>query len=239
VWCGPVFILTYIPCWLIAGWLPPPLPSWDAATITAFYAEHRTAIRIGQVGAMTATFWLVPFWMMIASYVREIERGRIPILYRLQLTMATANFVFFTIPSVVWLTATFRPELPASTVQTWNDFAWIGFLAPFAAYSMNLLALGAAILTDRRAEPMWPRWVGYYNIAMVATSCLGGLVVFFKTGPLAWNGLFGFYILCVSFVVWIAIMTTTMHKWIRRQQRSLVAGSGPAPVAEMATAASA
>lgn len=221
VWCGPVFLLTYLACfWGIAGWVPPTPPSWDAETLARFYDDHRTAIRIGQLGAMTAVFFLMPFWLILAGYIQRIERGRIPILAMLQLVAAAMNFVYFTIPSLVWLVASFRPELPISTLQTWHDFGWIGFLMPFAAYSMGLLSLGVAILTDTSERPIWPRWVGYFNLAVIATSCLAGLIVFFKSGPLAWNGLFAFYFVCVGYVTWMTVMTVTTLAHIRRERHN-------------------
>jgi hypothetical protein len=45
----------------------------------------------------------------------------------------------------------------------------------------------------------------------------GGLAVFFKHGPFAWNGLVGFYIPIVAFSIWIGVMTYYMHVGISRQ----------------------
>jgi hypothetical protein len=45
----------------------------------------------------------------------------------------------------------------------------------------------------------------------------GGIAVFFKTGPFAWNGLVGFYIPIGAFTVWIAVMTYYMHTGVNRQ----------------------
>jgi hypothetical protein len=93
-----------------------------------------------------------------------------------------------------------------------------------AAYSMGLLSLGVAILTDSAPNPVWPRWVGYFNLAVIATSCFAGLVPFFKSGPLAWNGLFAFYFVCIGYVTWMTVMTATTLNHIRRAQRGLPQG---------------
>lgn len=237
VWCGPLFLITFLACfWGMAGWVPPTPPSWDAQTIADFYAEHQTGIRLGQIGAMTSVFFLMPFWLILAGYIQRIERGRIPILAMLQLVAAAMNFIYFTIPSLVWLTATFRPELPITTLQVMHDFGWIAFLMPFAAYSMGLLSLGIAVLTDTSSNPVWPRWVGYFNLALIATSCMAGLVPFFKVGPLAWNGLFAFYFVCIGYVAWMTVMTVTTLNHIRREQRAIgQASSEPSALLEVTT----
>ena len=37
---------------VIAGFIPPPGESWSAAHVAEFYANNRTAIRAGLIGAM-------------------------------------------------------------------------------------------------------------------------------------------------------------------------------------------
>jgi hypothetical protein len=70
---------------------------------------------------------------------------------------------------------------------------------------------------DRSTRPLWPRWVGYLNLWIALSGAGGGLAVFFKHGPFAWNGLVGFYIPIAAFTVWIAVMTYYMHVGISRQ----------------------
>jgi hypothetical protein len=55
----------------------------------------------------------------------------------------------------------------------------------------------------------------------------GGVAVFFKHGPFAWNGVIGFYTPIIAFVVWIGVMTYCMHTGINRQ---FAAKSEPAPI---------
>jgi hypothetical protein len=45
----------------------------------------------------------------------------------------------------------------------------------------------------------------------------GGVMIFFKTGPLAFNGLFGIWIPLGVFFVWIIAMTALTIQAINRQ----------------------
>jgi hypothetical protein len=44
-----------------------------------------------------------------------------------------------------------------------------------------------------------------------------GTVLFFKDGPLAWNGLVGIYIPLTAFVIWFVCMSTVIHKNLTKQ----------------------
>jgi hypothetical protein len=57
---------------------------------------------------------------------------------------------------------------------------------------------------------------GYLNLWVGLSGAGGGLAVFFKNGPFAWNGLIGFYLPIVVFVIWIITMTYLMHTGFRR-----------------------
>jgi hypothetical protein len=58
-----------------------------------------------------------------------------------------------------------------------------------------------------------------------STICLlimpAGTVLFFKTGPFAWNGVAGLYIPLVGFVIWISAISTVIH---RRLTERIAAG---------------
>ena len=45
----------------------------------------------------------------------------------------------------------------------------------------------------------------------------GGLAVFFKDGPFAWNGIIGFYVPLTVFAIWVLVTTFVLTKAIKRQ----------------------
>ncbi|MDT7559115.1 MAG: hypothetical protein QOI50_1951 [Pseudonocardiales bacterium] len=230
VWSGPAFLVLYVVFfWGVAGWIPPSPPSWSVEQVGAFYAAHPDEIRVGQLGALIASTLLFPFWAVITGQIARIERGRPPVLALMQFGGAVLLQVFFVLCGMLWIVATFRPELDATTVRVLHDAGWLMFVMVFPAFVMQMFCIGIAALIDDSPDPIWPRWAGYLNMWVGFGGAGGGLAVFFKQGPFAWNGVVGFYIPVVVFTVWIITMTYLMHVGVRRQAAEVpAAGLAPA-----------
>jgi hypothetical protein len=99
-----------------------------------------------------------------------------------------------------------------------NDLAWLPFVGVVSTGVLQCLTIGAAILIDQRAQPVFPRGVGCYNILVASTIVPAGLVVFFKQGPFAWNGLIARWLLVVSFFIWMTAMAALVFRNISVQQ---------------------
>jgi hypothetical protein len=87
----------------------------------------------------------------------------------------------------------------------------------FPAYSLQMICMAIAGFMDKSPRPTWPRWAAYFNLWVAFSGAGGALAVFFKEGPFAWNGLIGFWLPVVVFVVWICLTTVLLHAAIKRQ----------------------
>ena len=69
---------------------------------------------------------------------------------------------------------------------------------------------------------------------------MGGLIVFFKSGPLDWRGIISLYLLLVAFTVWVVMMVwALLARAIPDQEREAqegVSGDGARSKSEPATA---
>ena len=93
-----------------------------------------------------------------------------------------------------------------------NDMSWLMFLGIISSACVQVAALGLAILLDKRTKPVFPRWAGYFNIWVALIWVPAAIIPFFKTGPLAWNGVFAWWVpLCVVLLL------------VRRDDRSAAA----------------
>jgi hypothetical protein len=118
------------------------------------------------------------------------------------------------------MAASFRYDDRAPDVtRALHDLGWILFVTVIWSLWVQLIAIAAAILIDRRSEPVLPRWLGYLNLWVAMLIIPAGLVLFFKHGPFAWNGVVGLYIPLVAFVIWMMSMTITIHQKLSRQIR--------------------
>jgi hypothetical protein len=75
------------------------------------------------------------------------------------------------------------------------------------AATIQCLVIGFAIFGYQGPQPIWPRWLAYYNLWSAFIFAAGGLVVLFKTGVFAWNGLLAFWLVAVFFGAWFLVMT--------------------------------
>jgi hypothetical protein len=217
VWAGPVFFILYLVAFVgFARFIPPLSPSWDPVTVTRVITDHAIQIRTGMVLGLIATTLLFPFFGVISIQIARIEK-RMPILAVTQFGAAVLLVVFFQLCGMLWIAATFRSELEPSTIRMLDDLSWLIFVMVFPGYVLQLSCVALASFMDRSSRPLWPRWVGYLNLWIALSGAGGGVAVFFKHGPFAWNGLVGFYIPIGAFTVWIAVMTYYMHTGISRQ----------------------
>ncbi|WP_162462248.1 hypothetical protein [Mycolicibacterium sp. CBMA 234] len=217
VWAGPVFFVLYLASFAgFAGFIPPLAPSLGAGEVAQLINDHAMEIRVGMVLGLVATTLLIPFFGVISIQIARIEK-RMPLLALMQFGGAVLLVVFFQLCGMLWIAATFRSELEPSTIRMLNDLSWLIFVMVFPGYVLQLSCVALASFMDKSTQPLWPRWVGYLNLWIAISGTGGGLAVFFKTGPFAWNGLIGFYIPIGAFTIWIAVMTYYTHTGINRQ----------------------
>lgn len=209
---GVAFVVLFlIGFWAFAGFVPPPSPGDSAERIAARYTNNRNGIRTGLIICMFASGLLAPWFASIAVQMRRIEGSR-PILTYVQLLAGAATVIEFLVPPMFWQAAAFRADRSPETVQALNDIGWLPFLGIISTAMIQGYAFGAVILADRRAVPVFPRWLGYYQFWIVSLLLPGATIVFFHSGPLAWNGVLAWWVLLVSYFLWIVVTSVYLYK---------------------------
>jgi hypothetical protein len=132
----------------------------------------------------------------------------------------------FVYPCTFWLVAAFRPE-DATRVQTFNDLGRMPFLGIVCTGMFQMVALAVVSARDRRPEPVFPRWFAYFQLWCAIGVGLTFGVWIFKTGPLAWNGVVGFWIPVTCYFIWVVVTTVVTGRAIRRD------GERPEPEASI------
>lgn len=219
----PIF---FIGLGVIAHFIPPTAPDRDAVEIAELYRDHHGRIQLGVYIAAGAAVLLAPFFATLGVQMRRIE-GRHSVLAYIQMMCGALLVLVFMIPMFTWQAAAFRPERAAETTQALNDLAWLPFVGIVWTVLMQWLVIAIAILSDRRPNPVFPRWAGYLNLWACVGIFPGTLIVFFKDGPLAWNGIVGWWVLIVTFFIWMCAMAWLMFRAIDQQEREEAEG-GPA-----------
>jgi hypothetical protein len=225
-WGGPVLAVLWIGgFWILAGFMPPPAPSRTAADIAEVYRHHTNAIRAGILLTVTAGALLGPFFALVSVHMRRIERDR-PLLSYTHLVFAALIIAEIVFPLSFIQVAAFRAGRPAEVLQTLNDTAWLMFVGIVCTAVVQFLVIGLAILQDRRATPIFPRWSGYYCLWTALLVTPGSFVPFFKNGPLAWNGILSWWIPVAVLALWFFVMTPVLLRAINVPDVDALDGRG-------------
>lgn len=228
VWCG-IAGLVLIGIGLgVAHLLPPPSPSRTADQVAAFYQHHTNSFRVGTVIMGFGATMLAPW---LAAVARR--------LYGIPVHGPTTTYCFIGL-GMMWVfqivlpiglgqVVAFRPDRPATDTEALNDLFFILFISPAYVFVVQMALTGYAILADRRECPAFPHWLGYVSLWAALGTVAGVVTIFFKDGPWAWNGAFGWWIPVVTFGIWIAAMSyATLRPLVEIAHEPKTATSGPA-----------
>lgn len=220
-WSGTIMILLYGASFSgIAQLFPPLSPAASADEIAAFFVEHKLWIRFGVSGALLSAVLALPFLATIVLRIRRVEGGW-GMLSMTQLMAATVFVPALLFPQFFLGVAAYRPEeRSAELTQALNDVFWLWFIGIVGTIIIQNLTLAAAAFIDSADPPTFPRWYGYLNLWVATLSLPGCVVVVFNDGPLAWDGVFAFYIPGLVLVVWLFCTTAVMSTSIKAQQRA-------------------
>jgi hypothetical protein len=214
--------------WFLADFVPPPKPTAGAQEILDHYHSHTTRIRAGMVIVMFGAVMAMPLGATVAYFIRRIEGFTGP-LTLLQVMGAVGMAVLTFLPAMWWLIALFRLDRSAELTQTLNDVGWLQWVGGLTIYYPTIVTMAIAAFIDKSKRPTFPRWFGYLNLWLFVLLLPGQMIFFFKTGPLAWNGLISFYLAFVVFGLWFPVAFCVLRKavrGVRAEQEEGLAGQG-------------
>ena len=217
IWCGPAMLLVWLLAFIfLAGFIPPSDPMLTPEQVVTIYSQNTFMVRFGLVVAMFGSALLVPYAVAISGQLKRIDGAKA--LADTQMVSCALLSLEFIVPIAVWISISYRFDgHAAEIVRALHDLGWILFMTVIWSLWIQLVCIGAAILIDRKPKPTYPRWLAYVNFMTSLAIIPAGLVLFFKDGPFAWNGLFGIYVPILFFAIWFASMAWTTHRNLTAQ----------------------
>ena len=218
---GALFL---VGCTIFPGFFPPLSPSMTADEVAAFYRDH-----VGQIRASVILFNLIgigfiPFFMVIVVQMMRMGNPSRAFAYS-YLAAAVSGGTLFALADLAWLNAAARPDRDPQLTMLLNDLAWFSFTTPVGFVITQNLVLALAIYMDALPEPVFPRWVGHFNIASALLMVPGAFALLYKTGPLAWDGALSFWLRIATFTLYVAVMffvvRTAINRQVAREEQSL------------------
>ncbi|MGO9102188.1 MAG: hypothetical protein ACLP9Y_23140 [Mycobacterium sp.] len=211
-WLGLAMLFGFMVLFVLVARLVPPMdPSASAVQTAHIYAEHGLRIRIGLALMALFSVFFAPYLALLSRQVRRIE-GYWGVLSLTQVMMSVTFFFGFILCSMYGMAAAYRPERDPEAVQSLSDVFWFIFVGLVGPFIFQVTILAFATFMDERARPSFPRWFGYFNIWYAVLGVPGGAIYLFKSGPLAWNGVFAFWIPLTVFTVWWIVTTFMLVK---------------------------
>jgi hypothetical protein len=202
---GAAFVLLLFPAMIMIGLLPPMSPMRTANEVAQFWSTNTGLKRLGIVLLLAASGLQAPFGALIAIRLRQMGAGRYSPLAYTELVGTGLAVVAILMPTFAFAAASYRPERDPQITQALNDLGWLPFIMNWPPAVIQALAIGFGILGA--THEIWPRWLGYFNVWCGFIFLAGGLVVLFKNGVFAWNGLLAFWLAAVVFGLWFLIMS--------------------------------
>jgi hypothetical protein len=201
---------------VVAGFLPPPAPSLSADELARYFTDNRTSIQVGVIMAMVGTGFLGPWLGALTVQLKRIEGAHSPFTWT-NLGMSSILMVAAFSPLFYIQVVEFRPDHTPAEIRLLSDMTWLPFVGFTGPALVQWTCIGLAILHDKREHPILPRWAAYLNFWLMLLTIPAFALYFFKTGPLAWNGIFCFWIPLAAFCGWMIAMTYFMVTANNRQ----------------------
>lgn len=201
---------------MFPGFFPPLSPTMTAEQVAAFYRHNAGEIRASMILLNVIGIGFIPFFMVIVVQMMRMGNPSRAFAYS-YLAAAASGGTLFALADLAWLNAAARPDRDPQLTMLLNDLAFFSFTAPVGFIIAQNLCLALAIYMDALPEPVFPRWVGHFNIVSALLMAPGALALLYKTGPFAWDGVLSFWLRIATYALYMAVMSFVVRTAISRQ----------------------
>lgn len=214
---GPIMIALMGTGMVLSGLFPPIAPSSSPEQVLAFYNDNPVQVRLGFWLVVTGAALFIPWSAILADQMKRIPEVTTALVYT-QFGAGVGNCLLIVLPGLMFSGVAYRPYFNPEIAYILHDMCWMVFIMSYSLGVLQFAVLGLAILCDKQAEPIFPRWAGYVNFWFATMLCPAGLITFFKVGPFTWAGVFGYYFPFSGFLVMFITMFICLRKAIAKQQ---------------------
>jgi hypothetical protein len=216
-WSGVAFVVVFFAGFLVSGFFPPVSPDDTAQQIADRYVADQDRIRAGMVIMMIGCLFLMPFTAIVSAQMARIEGRWTPLTY-LNLVAGAVGTVAALFPVVLFIGIAYRPQdRDPELLQALNDFVWVPFIINWPPAFAAALCIATAIFADKRATPVFPRWVAYFLLWAAIAFLPASALPFFYDGLFAWDGLLTFWMAAVFFGSFYLVMAYACLRAISEQ----------------------
>lgn len=217
VWAGILCPIIMFIGLTIAGFFPPQSPTMTANEVAAFYQQHANSVRVGMIFVQIAGALYAAISAVVSAQMRRIEHRETPVLSYAQLALGASGVLFFVLPALLWVTASFNPERAPEITQAFHSAAYLIFVGGWAPFTLQEIIFGLLIISDKSSTPIFPRWLGFLNIWIGLLIVPAAVMPLFKIGPFAWDGVLAYWLPGGVFSLWFYVVAYQLLKAVKRQ----------------------
>ncbi len=210
---GGILLVAFL---LFPGFFPPMSPSMGAQEVADFYADHAPMIRASMITFDFCGVMLLPLFTVVIHQLKRIRTSTDVFAY-CYLSAVTSGAALLALANLFWLIGAFRPERDVHLVQLMNDLAWITFTAPVGTMVAQNLVFALAVYLDKGERPVFPRWVGHFNIVTAVLIIPAACASIFTSGPLAWDGLISYWLRLATIATYYVVMLLVLRRVVARE----------------------
>jgi hypothetical protein len=218
LWTAPpaaaLFVLAYL---LFPPFTPPLSPALTPEQVAAFFRDNNTGILGVVILCNLIAGSLVPLFAVTAVQMSRTTTSSSVFTYAYVICVGVGTTAFI-LADYCWGMAAFRPDRDPQLISLLNDMAWFFFIAPVGTIAVQNICLALSIYLDRRPDPIFPRWVAHFNIAVSALLLPSAFAILFKSGPLAWDGSVSFTLRLMVFAGYTVVMFLVLLRTVERQR---------------------
>ncbi|MEN4474525.1 hypothetical protein [Mycolicibacterium cosmeticum] len=217
LWTAPpaaaLFALAYL---LFPPFSPPLSPALTPEQVAAFFRDNNTGILGVVILCNLIAGSLVPLFAVTAVQLSRTATSSSVFTYAYVICVGVGTTAFI-LADYCWGVAAFRPDRDPQLISLLNDMAWFFFIVPVGTFAVQNICLALSIYLDRRPDPVFPRWVAHFNIAVAALLVPSAFSILHKSGPLAWDGSVSFTLRLNVFAGYTVVMFVVLLRTVGRQ----------------------
>ncbi|WP_179469210.1 hypothetical protein [Mycolicibacterium vinylchloridicum] len=217
LWTTPPAAVLLVLAYLLFPIFSPPLsPTLTPEEVATFFRDNNTGILGVVILCNLIAGSLVPLFAVTAVQISRIATSSSVFTYAYIICVGIGTTAFI-LADYCWGVAAFRPDRDPELISLLNDMAWFFFIAPVGTIIVQNLCLAVSIYLDARPDPIFPRWMAHFSIAIAVLLIPSAFSVLYKSGPLAWNGAVSYTLRLIVLATFIAVTFVVLLRVVNRQ----------------------
>jgi hypothetical protein len=228
VWCGPIFVISFIYLFGILGHNLPP-PNMMAMSAEQLVSEHYgkyPEIATGMIGCATFGLFYMAWSCQLASMLKD-ENGGFSVFGMMELAGGLLTGWLLAFCPAMWAACSLLAgQVDPGIIKMVHTMTWFIFDCTYMITTVQMIGLGLYTVLNKQ-QTIFPAWAGWTCMAIGVAFVALVIMPFVKEGPFAVGGLWNFWIIFSAWLwAFFSVYTYYMFKHLRSTRPGVEAVHG-------------